>query len=170
MSEIPTPRPLPDELRLRVGRGPAALDLETFHRIARLRQEVFVVEQDCPYLDLDGRDLEPGTVQVWAEDAAGDIAAGLRILSESDAGALRFSVGRVVTAPDWRGRGIAGSLIRAAITECGDTPIQIHAQSYLTEWYAGFGFITNGPEFLEDGIPHTPMLRTPGSEDAAAND
>ncbi|WP_125100768.1 GNAT family N-acetyltransferase [Leucobacter chromiireducens] len=166
MTATHSAHPLPGELRLRVASGPTALDLETFHRIARLRQEVFVVEQECAYLDLDGRDLEPGTVQVWAESADGEIAAGLRILSESGGADGLRSIGRVVTAPAWRGRGIAGSLLRAAIAECGDAPIQIHAQSYLTEWYAGFGFVANGPEFLEDGIPHTPMLRAPGARPA----
>ncbi len=156
----PSAQAIPAELSLRIARGPAALDLETFHRIARLRQEVFVVEQDCPYLDLDGRDLEPGTVQLWFADETGEPAAGLRILAEAEPGVR--SIGRVVTAADWRGRGLAGALLRAAIAECGGDEVVIHAQSYLTEWYGGFGFVTSGEEFLEDGIPHTPMRLAAG--------
>ncbi|QIM19476.1 GNAT family N-acetyltransferase [Leucobacter coleopterorum] len=129
----------------------------TFYRIAKLRQEVFVLEQDCVYLDLDGRDLEQETIQVWAETTDGSIASSVRILNEDAQEPGLRSIGRVVTSPAHRGQGIAAAVLNTAIEVCGDHPIQIHAQSYLTEWYARFGFTTNGEEFLEDGIPHTPM-------------
>lgn len=148
---------LPAGLTLRVERSFERIPSTTFYRIAQLRQVVFAVEQDCPYLDLDGRDLEPGTVQVWAEGPDGAIAAGLRILTEDHPEPGLRSIGRVVTAQDWRGRGIAAALLTAAIAECDGNPILIHAQSYLTGWYERFGFTTSGPEFLEDDIPHTPM-------------
>ncbi|MFV0432465.1 MAG: GNAT family N-acetyltransferase [Leucobacter sp.] len=156
----------------------------TLYRIARLRQEVFVVEQDCVYLDLDGRDLEPGTRQMWVETVgggervggpgesggeaeagrggsggseAGEVAATVRILDESNLEPGLVSIGRVVTAPSWRGRGIAGVLLRHAIAACEGRPILIHAQAHLAEWYGGFGFVVSGDEFLEDGIPHIEM-------------
>ena len=135
----------------------ADISTPTFYRIAALRQLVFVVEQDCVYLDLDGRDLEPGTVQVWAEDPNGDIAATVRILAEDSAEPGLRSIGRVVTDPEWRGRGVAAALLEEAIAQCAGHPISLHAQSHLVAWYSRFGFETNGPEYLEDGIPHTPM-------------
>ncbi|WP_427870270.1 GNAT family N-acetyltransferase [Leucobacter luti] len=150
---------LPTELTLRVARGLDEMPARVFYRIAKLRQEVFALEQDCLYLDLDGRDLEAGAIQLWAESAGGGIAASLRILPEDSQEPGLVSIGRVVTAPEWRGRGIAAALVEAAIGEVAGRPILIHAQSYLTEWYARFGFAQTGPEFLEDGIPHTPMRR-----------
>ena len=150
-------RALPAEISLHRADGFDAVPSQTFYRIAKLRQEIFVVEQDCVYLDLDGRDLEPHTIQVWAETEDGRIASSVRILNEdADEPGLR-SIGRVVTAPIWRGRGIAAAVLRDAIEACDGHPILIHAQSHLAEWYGRFGFVTSGPEFLEDGIPHTPM-------------
>lgn len=129
----------------------------TFYRLAKLRQEIFVVEQDCVYLDLDGRDLEGGTIQLWAEDEAGGIASSVRILDEDAREPGLRSIGRVITAPAWRGRGVAAEVMRAAVEICAGHPIILHAQSHLTHWYARFGFTEDGEEFLEDGIPHTPM-------------
>lgn len=148
---------LPAELALRTERSFEQIPSTTFYRIAQLRQIVFAVEQNCPYLDLDGRDLEPATVQLWVEGPDGTIAAGLRILSEDHQEPGLRSIGRVVTAPNWRGKGIAAALLTAAIAECEGNPIVIHAQSYLTTWYERFGFTASGPEFLDDDIPHTPM-------------
>lgn len=154
---------LPAEITIHRADSFDAVPPRTFYRIAKLRQEVFVLEQDCVYLDLDGRDLEPTTVQVWAETSSGVIASSVRILNEDDKQPGLRSIGRVVTAPTHRGLGIAAAVLNAAIEACGEHPIQIHAQSYLTEWYARFGFRTNGEEFLEDGIPHTPMRRQPSA-------
>lgn len=147
----------PAGLTLRTAEHFDDLDTRTFHAIAKLRQEVFVLEQHCVYLDLDGRDLEPGTVQIWAESSAGEIATSVRILDEAADEPGLVSIGRVVTAPDWRGRGAAGSLMRAAVARCGNASIRIHAQAHLTDWYAQFGFAVSGEEFLEDGIPHREM-------------
>ncbi|WP_024357042.1 GNAT family N-acetyltransferase [Leucobacter chironomi] len=148
---------LPEELTLVTADRVDDIPTSTFYRIARLRQEVFVVEQDCVYLDLDGRDLEAGATQLWAQTADGEIAATVRVLDESAQEANLVSIGRVVTAPAWRGRGVAAALLRAAIEGCAGRPILIHAQSHLASWYGGFGFTPCGEEFLEDGIPHTPM-------------
>ncbi|PII82339.1 hypothetical protein BMH32_07775 [Leucobacter sp. OLJS4] len=168
MSELHDPRSpaiaLPQGLALRSARF-AELDASALYAIARLRSEVFVVEQDCPYLDLDGRDLEPGAEQFWVEaaDAAPEarVAATLRVLQDSDAA----RIGRVATAPAWRGRSLAAALMRAAIdahdVASPERPMVLDAQSYLTGWYARFGFVQHGEEFVEDGIPHTPMRREP---------
>jgi ElaA protein len=129
------------------------LDVATLHDILRLRQDVFVVEQQCVYADLDGRDLEPGTVQVWADDGQTGVVATLRVLLEPD-GTRR--IGRVATAVPARGRGLAADLVAAAVG-LGEGPVVLDAQSHLEEWYARFGFARVGEEFLDDGIPHVPM-------------
>lgn len=89
------------------------LDAVTAYEIARLRQDVFVVEQACVYPDLDGRDLEPGAVQVWAEDGVGVVAC-LRVLREPGGG---VRIGRVATARGARGEGVATALVSTALEE-----------------------------------------------------
>ncbi|WP_430783756.1 GNAT family N-acetyltransferase [Actinoplanes sp. G11-F43] len=140
-----------DELRVASFRD---LHPTSLYKILKLRSEVFVVEQECPYLDPDGRDDEPGTRHLWFEND-GEIRAYLRILD--DGGVER--IGRVVTAPRARGAGLAGRLITEAITVIGDRPSVLDAQAHLAGFYGRYGFTVNGPEFLEDGIPHVPMIR-----------
>lgn len=131
------------------------LDIATLYAILRLRSEVFVVEQDCAYLDPDGRDLEPTTTQVWI-DRDGSVVATLRVMHEVD-GSVR--VGRVAVAAAERGSGHAAALMRHAIALAGDRPIVLDAQSHLTGWYERLGFTVTGADYLEDGISHTPMRR-----------
>ncbi|MFI7574788.1 GNAT family N-acetyltransferase [Micromonospora sp. NPDC049497] len=131
------------------------LDARTFHDLLRLRIDVFVVEQACPYPELDGRDVEPGTRHLWLAGDGGPLAY-LRILA--DPGGLA-RIGRVVVAPTARGGGHAGRLMAAALDEVGDRPCVLEAQSHLVAFYARHGFTVIGPEYVEDGIPHTPMRR-----------
>jgi ElaA protein len=134
---------------------PADLDLPTAYAMLRLRVDVFVVEQDCPYPELDGRDLEPDAVWVWAADD--DTVVGtLRILTEPD-GTRR--IGRVATAASARSSGVASDLMRHALGLCTGQPVTLDAQEHLESWYARFGFTRSGPRFVEDGIPHVPMTR-----------
>ncbi|WP_291279396.1 GNAT family N-acetyltransferase [Galactobacter sp.] len=137
----------------------------TWHQISRLRQDVFVVEQDCPYPDQDSRDAEPATAHLWISSAApggaARVVATLRLLTEPDGVTRR--IGRVATAPEHRGRGLMGYLLRAAIQLCGTAPIVLDAQAHLEGWYGSFGFVKNGEEFLEDGIPHVPMRLMDGA-------
>ena len=128
------------------------LDAVTAYEIARLRQDVFVVEQACVYPDLDGRDLEPGAVQVWAEDGVGVVAC-LRVLREPEGG---VRIGRVATARGARGEGVATALVSAALEQASG-PVVLDAQSHLEGWYSRLGFVRDGAEFVEDGIPHVPM-------------
>src|SRR5512138_71867 len=95
----------------------AELDAATLYKILMLRSEVFVVEQNCVYLDLDGLDNDPGTRHLWIE-RAGEIRAYIRILDVD--GTPR--IGRVVTAPDARGGGLAGLLLTEALTIIGERP------------------------------------------------
>lgn len=115
----------------------------------RLRIAVFAVEQHCVYQDLDGRDTEPATWHGWVADGD-DVVAYLRILDDA-------VIGRVVTSPAARGRGLGRLLMASALDRCA-RPVRIEAQTYLLDWYAAFGFVPCGPEYLEDGIPHTPMV------------
>lgn len=131
------------------------LDPVTLYRLIALREAVFVVEQECPYLDADGRDLEPGARQLWLADGD-EILATTRLLWDAPD---RARIGRVATAPAHRRRGHAEVLLRRALEIAGPVEIVLDAQSYLQGWYARFGFTVTGPEFLEDGIPHVPMSR-----------
>jgi ElaA protein len=140
-----------DELRSATFRD---LDTTTLYAILKLRADVFVVEQECVYLDHDGRDDEPGTRHVWfARDQ--EIRAYVRILDDGD----EQRIGRVVTAKSARGAGLAGRLIEKALEIIGNRPSVMDAQAHLVNFYARYGFEPTGPEFLEDGIPHVPMRR-----------
>ncbi len=129
------------------------LDVVTLYAILRLRSEIFVVEQECAFLDLDGRDLEPGTRFIWITDGA-EIVASLRLLVEPN-GVLR--IGRVVVAANHRRSGHARELMREALRLAGDQELVLDSQSYLVGWYAGLGFAITGSNYIEDGIVHTPM-------------
>jgi ElaA protein len=131
------------------------LDVVTLHEILRLRQQVFVVEQGAAYADIDGRDLERGTIQFWA--GVGGVQATVRLLREPG-GTER--IGRVATAADARGKGLAGELMLAAIAETRNPIVHLDAQAHLEGWYGRFGFVRSGADFLEDDIPHIPMTRT----------
>lgn len=131
------------------------LDPVTLHEILRLRQDVFVVEQGAAYDDIDGRDLEPGTVQFWA--GRGSVDATVRLLREPD-GSER--IGRVATARHARGHGLAGRLIEAAIAEARAPRILLGAQEHLEDFYGRFGFVRSGAQYSEDRIPHIPMTLT----------
>lgn len=130
----------------------AELDAATLYALLRLRVDVFVVEQACPYPELDGRDFEPSARHHWIEEG-GAVLACLRVLVEPD-GSTR--VGRVATVPAARGRGLAGALVRAVLAEVA-RPVVVDAQAHLADWYARFGFVRDGADFVQDGIPHSPM-------------
>ncbi|HEU5037566.1 MAG TPA: GNAT family N-acetyltransferase [Nocardioides sp.] len=141
------------ELKI-VGLPFAALDAETLYAICKVRQAVFVVEQECPYPDLDGRDLEPGTQHVLV--LADDVLIGYaRVLDDGDT----WRIGRVLLIPAARGVGLADPLMRTSLELAKGRDVVLDAQSPLVDWYRRFGFAVDGPEFLEDGIPHTPMRR-----------
>lgn len=129
------------------------IDVRVFHDIVRLRCDVFVVEQACIYPELDGRDAEPGTLHHWIADDDGSIVAYARSL---DDGGVGTRIGRVVTAPAARGRGVAAGLI-GHLVDTLDGDLVLDAQSHLAGWYERFGFAVTGDEFVEDGIPHVPM-------------
>ena len=162
MTSPPPGRPGAPAVRLRQARFTELTPFEVYG-LCRLRVDVFVVEQECPYPELDGRDTEPATVHLWFETDGGtaggapEVAATIRVL---DDGASR-AIGRVTTAAGFRGRGLAARLIEEGITLAGDVPVTLGAQAHLEGWYERFGFRRSGPGYVEDGIPHVPMRREP---------
>ena len=135
----------------------AEIDPVTLYRILALRVEVFVVEQECAYLDPDGLELHPDAILLWAL-RDGDLIATLRLTVEPD-GSRR--IGRVATAPAARSAGVAAQLMHRALELSAERDIQLNAQSQLEGWYARFGFVRVGADYDEDGISHTPMRRQP---------
>lgn len=153
------------------------------HDLLRLRQDVFVVEQNCPYPDIDGRD--PGAEHLLAFDPTrkgGTLIGTLRLLSGavpphgSDLPALvpqdATTIGRIVVAPDYRGVKLGGVMLAEAIrqieTTRGPHVVQLSAQAHLQGFYNRFGFNPVGEDYLEDGIPHIDMRRpSPATESAA---
>jgi ElaA protein len=128
------------------------------YAVLRLRCDVFVVEQECAYPEVDGRDLLPGTRHLWisgSDDGVDGVDAYLRVLAEPG-GVGR--IGRVVTAKSARGRGLAGELMAAAL-DGAPGEFVLDAQTYARGLYARFGFVAEGEEFLDDGIPHITMRR-----------
>ncbi len=139
----------------------AELDAVTLYRILKLRVDVFVVEQNSAYPELDGRDLEQGARLVWAQraDDAGDVVGTLRLVDDGDA----VRIGRVATAASARAAGLAGRLMSRALELTAKRDTVLDAQSYLQRWYEKFGYTVDGDEFVEDGIAHVPMRR-PGRD------
>jgi ElaA protein len=135
------------------------LDAATLYELLKLRVEVFVVEQNCPYPELDGRDLLADTRHFWLANPAAAVTSTLRLMEEFPHGRKVFRIGRVATMKTERGRGHSTRLMQAALAEVGDDSCAISAQSHLVAMYARYGFAADGAEFVEDGIPHVPMLR-----------
>jgi ElaA protein len=134
------------------------LDARTAYLLWALRESVFVVEQKCPYRELDGRDLEPATVHVWVGDG-GTPVGYLRLLQDPAPDGDRLQIGRVLVTPSHRGRGLAGTLMSRALEIVGGRRSRLDAQIRLAGWYAGYGFARDGEDFVEDGMWHTPMSR-----------
>ncbi len=136
------------------------LSLRELYDSLALRQEVFVVEQDCPYLDADGKD-EPGH-HLLGYAPGGRLIAYARLLPPGISYPEYASIGRVVTSPSARRTGAGKALMRESMAWCarlhGTVPIKISAQVYLTRFYEAFGFQKVGEEYLEDDIPHVGMV------------
>jgi ElaA protein len=136
-------------------KGFSELTVSELYAITQLRERVFVVEQNCVYLDADG--LDPVCRHVWAE-RGGALRAYLRIVPAGTKWA-EVSIGRVITAPEARGTGLGRELMQRGIAACGNGPIRIGAQAHLEKWYGELGFTRASEVYDEDGIPHIEMLR-----------
>ena len=132
------------------------LSLEELYQILQVRAAIFVVEQDCPYQDLDDKDQQ--AIHVWLEDEQG-IQAYCRVLDRG-VNFAEVSIGRVVTAI--RGKGLGYQVMQQAITVAKDhyaaTAIRVSAQVYAKGFYEKSGFKQASTEYLEDNIPHIEML------------
>lgn len=140
----------------------ASLTVAQLYSILAARSAVFVVEQNCPYQDMDGVDEHSMHLVGW-QDAS--VAAYLRIVPPG----IKFaepSIGRVITAAVFRGTGLGRELMRRGVQQLDDLyPTQasrIGAQAHLQKFYAEFGYVTSSEVYLEDGIPHVEMLRSAG--------
>ena len=138
----------------------ADIDNYTLYSLLRLRSEVFVVEQACAFVDLDGRDTIASTEHAWIPDepASSDVLAGLRVFED---GPETVKISRVVTRPGLRGQGLGDQLMKAAIVRYRGSAIVLDAQTRLVAWYERLGFAADGDRFLEDDILHTPMRYHP---------
>jgi ElaA protein len=132
---------------------------ELYH-ILRLRSEVFVVEQNCVFLDADNKDQVAHHYMCWGEN---ELLAYTRLLPAGFAYEY-VSIGRVVTSPRARSLGIGKLLMRQSIDECvklfNADIIKIGAQLYLKKFYESFGFTQSSEIYVEDGIDHIEMLLT----------
>ncbi len=129
------------------------------YAIIKARIDVFVVEQDCPYPDLDNYDQ--AALHLWAEKD-GEVLSYCRIFDRG----VKYpetSIGRVITTEKGRGTGLGKQLIRYALeiieNRLRTAEVRISAQDYLLRFYSGFGFQDTGKKYLEDNIPHTEMYR-----------
>lgn len=137
------------------------LTIDELYEIMVLRQEVFVVEQDCPYLDADGKDQDAWHLMGF--DKNEKLIAYSRIVPRGISYENYPSIGRIVSSPAVRGKGIGKKLISASLEATDklfeDQRVKISAQCYLMKFYESFGFEAIGEEYLEDNIPHITMIR-----------
>nr|WP_315427230.1 GNAT family N-acetyltransferase [uncultured Albidiferax sp.] len=133
-----------------------------FHAAMVQRVAVFVVEQNCVYQEADALDLVAWHLLAWSGDR---LAAYLRV-ADPGTNYPEPSLGRVLTAPAFRGQGLGQLLLTEALARCAATwpgqPNRISAQHYLLKFYQSFGFVPVSEVYLEDGIPHLEMLRPGG--------
>ena len=130
------------------------LSTSEVENIFSLRSEVFVVEQDCVYQDIDGKDQKAKHVLGKKNN---DIVAYARIFKPGDY-FKEASFGRAVVKKTERGKGVGDELVINCLENITEEEIKISAQSYLKGFYGKHGFKAQGNEYLEDGIPHTAMF------------
>ena len=145
----------PYEVDLRRMEAFSAVDL---YAMLKLRVDVFVVEQECPYPELDGNDADCLHLRLLAD---GELIACARLWRPTPEHHPR--IGRVAVSPDHRGKRLGEALMREAIEACEKLypgePIAISAQSHLQAFYGTLGFSVTSAEYVEDGIPHVDMER-----------
>jgi len=140
------------------------LSLRELHDIYQARQQVFSVEQNCAYLDVDGCDEQAWHLAAWVPGER-RLLAYARLIPPG----IKYaepSIGRVITTGAARGMGLGRELVRRAIAHAAEVlpghGLRISAQSRLEAFYGGYGFAIVGERYMEDGIPHTEMVRATG--------
>lgn len=135
------------------------LNAHDVHDMMRLRVDVFVVEQQCAYAEIDGRD--PDALHILGRTEEGKLAAYARILPPDEQGLPH--IGRVIVHAEHRGHGLARTLMTIALEALqrgyGTRRSELAAQAHLERFYGGFGFVRQGPDYPWDGIPHVDMRR-----------
>jgi len=144
------------------------LGVQQLHDVLALRAEVFVVEQNCVFQEIDG--LDPKTWHLLGHGDDGSLKAYARLIPPG-VKAPDAVIGRVVTSPAARGGGTGRALMTEAVARCGQLwpghAITLHAQAHLERFYGSFGFVPVGEQYIEDGIPHQEMQkRSPQSAQA----
>ena len=141
----------------------AELTVNQLYHILQLRSEVFVLEQNCAYLDLDGLDQQ--ALHLLSFDDRQQLVAYARILSPEQNQNAFSSIGRVVVSKKMRqqhlGRHLMEHAIEITLQKFPNLPIQISAQTYLSKFYQSLGFVNTGHFYLEDDIPHQEMIYQP---------
>ena len=136
------------------------LNVDELYAILRLRSEVFVVEQNCVFLDMDNNDQKAYHTMGWLD---GELIATTRLFDVDQSYPGYQSIGRVVGSPRHRGIGAGKALMQYSIAECerlfGKHPIKIGAQLYLKKFYSELGWEQAGEMYYEDEIEHIPMIR-----------
>ena len=136
------------------------LSLQELYELLALRQDIFIVEQDCPYLDADGKDQD--SIHIIGTDPESKICCYTRIVPKGISYEHYVSIGRVVVHEKLRGTGEGTRLMKKSIEVCKELfpneKIKISAQSHLNKFYSELGFVHTGEEYLEDGIPHIGMI------------
>ncbi len=144
------------------------LTIYQLYEIFALRQQVFCVEQNCPYLDADGKDLDGwhlmghNTDGTSRDSREGALVAYTRLLPKGISYPNYASIGRVVNSDKVRGQGVGKLLMEQSIAKMVELfpnqPVKIGAQTYLLKFYTSLGFVSTGETYIEDGIPHTSMI------------
>lgn len=136
------------------------LTVDELYEIMALRQKVFVIEQNCPYLDADGKDLN--AMHLMGRDAEGELVAYTRLLPTGVSYPDYASIGRVVSSEKVRGKGVGKELMQESIRWMHklfpNERVKIGAQTYLLAFYTSLGFVSTDENYLEDDIPHTTMI------------
>ena len=136
------------------------LSLNELYQLLYLRQEVFIVEQNCPYFDLDF--MDQAAYHLCGYDSEGDLVAYTRLLPKGTSYPGYNSIGRVITSAKIRGKGLGRGLMELSIDYTrkliGDSPIKIGAQDHLRKYYGSLGFEPVGETYYEDGILHISMI------------
>ena len=135
------------------------LETQELYEVLQLRSEIFVVEQDCVYQDIDGKDEQATHLMGRKKDK---LVGYTRIFGPGQL-FKEASIGRVMVKKGERTHGYGKEIMEASIefirNSFGDVPIRISAQTYLFKFYTSLGFVARGSEYLEDGIPHIEMIR-----------
>ena len=135
------------------------LSLEEFHDIIALRIQIFIIEQNCPYQEVDGKDKLAH--HLFFKNEMDEIIAVTRILPQGIS-YTEVAIGRVVVHEDYRGTGLGNQLMADSMNfvrdKYGEVPVRLSAQKHLENYYGNHGFKSTGKEYLEDGIPHVEMF------------